>query len=113
MHSLRILAVDDEPAVPRMYARYMRRCTGHRVTPASSISEALACLSEEPHDVAILDLVMETPVAGLELGREIRKRWPEMVIIILTANESMESAIKHDVPLKVDMGFGRDGLEAH
>jgi DNA polymerase-1 len=46
------------------------------------------------------ELLFDVPAAELEETKTV-------------VREGMESAIKLDVPLKVDMGVGHDWLEAH
>jgi len=52
---LRILAVDDEPALTKAVVRLLRP-RGHIVKTASSGEEALECLAAEPYDLVLSDV---------------------------------------------------------
>lgn len=57
---LRVLIVDDEPAIRTALARYLTRRRGHTVTEAGDGEEALRLLAAagEPYDVIVSDLRM-------------------------------------------------------
>ena len=81
--TLRILAVDDEPALARMVALMMKQ-QGHHTAVADSGEAALARLAVEPFDVVISDLGMGRGMTGWELVDEVRRRWPEVRFVLAT-----------------------------
>ena len=86
------LVVDDEDALRFFIAETLRRA-GHRVTEAASGEEALEQLRDTRFDLAMLDLMLGGRVDGLKVLEVARWRWPEIVVIILTAHGSLESAM--------------------
>jgi signal transduction histidine kinase/CheY-like chemotaxis protein len=78
---LRVLAVDDEPAVLESVAGMLAEL-GHAVLPAASASEAFQLLrAESAIDVVILDMVMPQMSSGDMLER-IRKHRPDIPILL-------------------------------
>ncbi len=73
--TLRILAVDDDPALAKMIA-LMLRAEGHQVELASSGEEALRRLDETRFDLVISDLGMGSGMNGWELARSVRDDHP-------------------------------------
>jgi len=69
---LRILVVDDEPALGTMLARLLGS-DGHQVSVATSGEEGLAILASTPIDVVISDLGMGAGMNGWELAEAVRK----------------------------------------
>jgi CheY-like chemotaxis protein len=80
---LRILAVDDEPAMGSMIRR-MLRPDGHNVVTATAGEEALQCLAAEPFDVVISDVGMGPRMNGWELAAEVRRRQPGLPVVLAT-----------------------------
>jgi DNA-binding NtrC family response regulator len=69
------------------------RKAGFLPTPASSGREALEILARQPADMVVTDLVMPG-MDGIQLIEEVRKRFEDMPIMAVTANGSVESAVK-------------------
>ena len=86
------LIVDDEESV-RFFAASGLSQIGWQVDEASSGETALNLLEHNPFDILFLDLHM-TGIDGLTVMRRVRKRWPEVKIIIITAYASVESAVE-------------------
>ena len=80
---LRILAVDDEPALTRAVQRLLRP-SGHMVTMAGSGEEALEKLAAEPFDVVLSDVGMGTGMNGWELAERVRSGWPQVRFALAT-----------------------------
>jgi signal transduction histidine kinase len=102
--ALRVLAVDDEPAVLESVSGMLAQM-GHAVLPASTASEAFHILgSSDAVDVVLLDLVMpELPArAMLERIRELRPELP----ILLTSGYS-EELVKERPRIDARAGFLR------
>ncbi|MGH9957365.1 MAG: response regulator, partial [Pyrinomonadaceae bacterium] len=80
--SLSILVVDDEPAVRETLAD-MLETMNHKVELARSGHEAVQKLDAADFDLVFTDLAMPE-MDGWETAREIRKRQPEMYIVLVT-----------------------------
>jgi PAS domain S-box-containing protein/diguanylate cyclase (GGDEF)-like protein len=80
---LRILAVDDEPAMGSMIRR-MLRPDGHTVVTATTGEEALQRLAVERFDVVISDVGMGPGINGWELAAEVRQRQPDLPVVLAT-----------------------------
>jgi PAS domain S-box-containing protein len=79
---LRIMVIDDEPAV-RETLGDMLEALGHEVVLAESGQDALSKIGAESFDFVFTDLAMPE-MDGWETAREIRKREPEMRILLVT-----------------------------
>jgi PAS domain S-box-containing protein len=82
MPALSILVIDDEPSVRETLAE-MLEVMGHRVLLAESGHNALQLLSGNEFDLVFTDLAMPE-MDGWETSREIRKRWPDMNVVLVT-----------------------------
>jgi CheY-like chemotaxis protein len=80
--TLNILIVDDEPAVRETLAE-MLEAGSHRVLLAEGGQDALQKLRSNSVDLVFTDLAMPE-MDGWETAREIRKRWPEIKIVLVT-----------------------------
>ncbi len=80
--SLSILVIDDEPSVRETLAE-MLEVMGHRVMLAESGQNALLTLAANNCDLVFTDLAMPE-MDGWETSREIRKRWPELNVVLVT-----------------------------
>ncbi len=88
----KILVVDDEESV-RFFAVYGLTQTGWQVDEAESGEIALDMLESTYYDILLLDLRM-IGMDGLAVMRQVKKRWPETMVIIITAYASVDSAIE-------------------
>jgi len=79
--SERVLIAEDEPAVRRMIARTLQ-ARGYTVSLAVDGRDALAQYSHAT-DIVITDLMMPH-MGGVELGRELRARSPDVKILYIT-----------------------------
>jgi PAS domain S-box-containing protein len=80
--SLFILVIDDEESVRETLAD-MLSALNHKVELAASGQEALRMLASRDFDLVFTDLAMPE-MDGWETAREIRKRWPEINILLVT-----------------------------
>ena len=87
-----ILVVDDELGM-RKYLEKLLIENDFRVKLAHHGEAALQEMRKELPDLVLVDLKMPK-MDGLELLREIKSRFPEVIVIIMTAYGTMESAIK-------------------
>jgi len=90
--TLRVLVVDDEEIIRDVLETLLER-EGYDVTAVESASEALSAFEADPYDLVLLDLMLpDRP--GLEVLREVRRRDPDAVVVIVTAYSSIEGAIE-------------------
>jgi two-component system response regulator MprA len=88
---MRILVVDDEPAVREAVERALR-LDGHDVVLAADGGEALDTLHEDPPDAVVLDVLMPR-VDGLELCRRMRGRGDRTPVLMLTARDAVSDRV--------------------
>jgi DNA-binding NtrC family response regulator len=89
---IRILIIDDDPGIRSNLGGFLGN-RGYDVRTASGAAEALAALEDGGVRIVLLDLRMPD-VDGIELGRTILQRHPGLVIIILTAYSTIETAVR-------------------
>ncbi|MCL7940288.1 response regulator [Halomonas sp. ATCH28] len=80
-----VLIVEDEPKIARLVADYLQGSgfTSHHLDHGDAVLPWLAACRARP-ELVLLDLMLPG-TDGLTLCREIRQRWPEVAIIMLTA----------------------------
>lgn len=85
MDPLRVLVVDDDPAI-RGLCRYLLEDEGHEVIEAIDGRRGLIKLADDPPDIVVLDLMMPS-VSGFDLlhQRRLQRLAPDSRIIVLTA----------------------------
>jgi two-component system, OmpR family, response regulator MprA len=88
---MRILVVDDEPAVREAVERALR-LEGHDVLLAGDGVEALQTLDSRPPDALVLDVLMPR-VDGLELCRRLRGRGDRTPVLMLTARDAVSDRV--------------------
>lgn len=104
----RLLIVDDERFLRSMLVQAFS-LLGYDVEAAAAGKEALALLEMRLYDVMILDLRLPD-LNGVEVMQQACQIQPKLMIIVLTGNASLESAvaaIKHDA---VDYLFKPTGI---
>ncbi|MGQ0699304.1 MAG: sigma-54-dependent transcriptional regulator [Panacagrimonas sp.] len=89
--SMRILVVDDDPAIQRAFRRHLEE-EGYAVISAQSPVEAEAALGRALFDVCILDLNLGEAY-GLDLIPKLREWAPWMRIILVTAVDDVSVAM--------------------
>jgi len=89
----RILYVDDEAAYRRIFCRELRDDPRFEIQTAESGEEALRALNEVPADIVLSDLSMPG-MDGIALLQEIRQRYPETFVLILTGVDSSSEAVR-------------------
>ncbi len=88
-----ILVVEDDPRVRRVSIRRLKEL-GYSVLEAESGPAALRVLDLEPKiDLLFSDVIMAGGISGIELAHEVRRRWPNLKII-LTSGFAEPAAIK-------------------
>jgi two-component system response regulator PhoP len=89
---VRVLVVEDEPALREQLAQELRR-GGYTVDVAADGAEGLYAATEYPIDVAIVDLGLPK-LSGLELIRQARGHGRTMPILILTARDRWQDKVE-------------------
>lgn len=87
-----ILLVDDEPMILAALRRQLRN-SGYRVLSASQPSEALSILEREKVEILLSDIDMPG-MSGTALVAQVRKRFPDVIRILMTGRGSMDSAMR-------------------
>jgi two-component system KDP operon response regulator KdpE len=95
--SIRVLLVDDEPAIRRALRPPLVEL-GFHVAEASRGEEALQVLRGAAYDVVLLDINMPG-IGGIETLRRIRAFAPRMPVIMLTVRDQEEDKVE-----ALDMG---------
>jgi two-component system KDP operon response regulator KdpE len=75
----RILVVDDEPAVRALFDHLLSE-DGYLVSAVGTAREALQALSDTTYELALIDLSLPD-ADGLEVVRQIRSEFPELIIL--------------------------------
>src|SRR4029450_8427138 len=92
MSDARVLVVDDEKSMRDLLAITLEK-QHFEVTVADGGQAAIATLRREPFDVVITDLRMPT-ADGLQVLRAAKEASPELVVIVITAVGSTETAVE-------------------
>lgn len=87
----KILAVDDEPAITGLLARWFAM-EGYECATASNGEEALSMLEEANFDLLVSDITMPG-MSGIELLAVVRTRWPDMAVLMATAIGDRATAV--------------------
>jgi len=87
-----ILIVDDEKNIRTHLTTYVRGL-GHTTDAAADARAALAALDRSEFDVVFSDVRM-AGMDGLALLREIRRRRPEAVVVLMTAYATVQEAVE-------------------
>jgi DNA-binding response OmpR family regulator len=94
-----IFVADDDPDF-LFQLRLMITRQGYNVITADSQKEAETILEKLKPDLAILDLMMENEDSGFILSYKLKKKYPDVPVIIITA-----------VSAETGFSFGLDGEE--
>jgi two-component system response regulator MprA len=89
---MRILVVDDEPAVRDAVDRALR-LDGHEVALAADGRAALDAVAAAPPDALVLDLLMPR-VDGLEVCRRLRAAGDRTPVLVLTARDAVDDRVR-------------------
>ena len=87
-----ILVIDDEKNY-LLVLQTLLEDEGYTVTAISDPETALAFLAESEVDVVVTDMKMPK-VSGREVLQHVKKSWPYIPVLILTAFGSIESAVE-------------------
>jgi len=94
-----VLLVDDDQDLIDIYKTILEHA-GFTVLTAANSAQALPIANSNPIDVAVLDVMMDTPTEGFELARAMRQNEKTMRIPLLmltsvnTHNEEIGSFVR-------------------
>ncbi len=89
---MNILIVDDEEVLQDVLTSLIQR-EGHTTFSATTAEEGLTLLDREEVDLVVLDLMLPG-MSGQEALKEIRRKDPDQVVVVITAYSSIEGAIE-------------------
>ncbi|HEX7286138.1 MAG TPA: response regulator, partial [Candidatus Angelobacter sp.] len=92
MRQYKVLVVDDETDMLQVCKRILED-KSYVVATATDGPEALELLRREPVDVAVLDLRLPS-MSGLDVMREALRINPNVAVLIITAQATMDTAIQ-------------------
>ncbi len=93
MNRFPILVVDDERVARESLAAWVRE-DGFPVDTAACGADAVRMAGEKDYALCFVDLKMPPGMDGIETMREIRRLRPAVVIIIITAHGTVDTAIQ-------------------
>ena len=88
----RVLVVDNESYARRTVCRWLTRA-GFQCGEAASAGEAMARLQDQEAHLLTLDITVPDR-SGLEVLSQIKQRWPDTEILVLTALEETATAVE-------------------
>jgi signal transduction histidine kinase len=87
-----ILVVDDDADIGLLLCDRLQ-AMGHEVRAAADGEAALEAIGKEVPSLVFLDIEMPK-LSGLEVLRRIRKDWPELPVIVMTAHGTIARAVE-------------------
>ena len=90
---MKILVVDDEPLVRDVVSKGLSKMGGYDVDVAQGGSEAVEKIEKDVFDLVLTDLKMPE-MDGLELLKAIKGTRPDMMVILMTAYGTIETAVE-------------------
>jgi len=93
MESMKILVVDDEAPIREMIKKGLSQMGGYSVEVAQNGAEAIEKIEKDIFDLVLTDLKMPK-MDGLELLKNIKGTRPEVMVILMTAYGSIETAVE-------------------
>ncbi len=87
----RILVADDEESIRWVLSKALKK-QGFKVDLAEDGKQALSMLRSTHYDLAVLDIKMPG-LQGLELLQKLQEESPQTLVVIMTAESTMENAV--------------------
>ncbi|MBN1832000.1 MAG: sigma-54-dependent Fis family transcriptional regulator [Deltaproteobacteria bacterium] len=88
---MNIMIVDDEEIIRVSFLQWFQKL-GHLVDTAASGFEALEKLEDKPFEVMFVDIKMPG-MDGIELLEKVKEEYPDVIVIIITAYGTIETAV--------------------
>lgn len=89
---MRILAIEDEPAILRMLERGLA-ASGHQVETASNGEDGALLADDDSVDLVLLDISLPG-LNGHEVLTRIRTRRPALPVLMLTARDDLDNKVR-------------------
>jgi DNA-binding NtrC family response regulator len=93
MDSLKILVVDDEASVRELLRQGLSQMGNFSVEVASNGVQAIEKVEKDVFDLVLTDLKMPE-MDGIELLKTLKGSRPELIVIIMTAHGSIDTAVE-------------------
>jgi len=109
----RILIADDEESIRWVLSKALKK-KGFSVDVAEDGRQALSLFRSNSYDLAVLDIKMPG-IQGLELLKKFHEEQPDILVVIMTAESTMENAVaamKHGAYDYLTKPFDLDALDA-
>jgi len=87
-----ILLVDDEPMILLSFGTILRKSGINNFQTIEDSRDVMAAIEEQPVSTVVLDLNMPH-VSGIELLEKINELYPEILVIVVTATDEIETAV--------------------
>jgi two-component system response regulator HydG len=107
---MKILVVDDQYSLRESIRMALK--DKYSVITASGAREALQYLSEDHVELVLLDIKLPD-IDGIKVMKEIKKRYPKIIIILMTAHapyDTLKDALESGASGYIIKPFGRDEL---
>ncbi len=88
----KVFLLDDDELIVGMLSRVLKK-EGYEVRSATSGSDAVNNIASWAPDVLMLDITLPER-NGIDILRELKERSPEVEVVMLTADDTAETAIK-------------------
>ncbi|MBV8537724.1 MAG: response regulator, partial [Alphaproteobacteria bacterium] len=109
---LTVLLVEDDPEVRETTAALLEDigCRVMRASQAAQAQEILAA-SAPKLDLVLSDIVMPDSISGIELAREVRTKYPDLPVVLMTGYSAAAGAATGDGQPMLFKPFSRAQLE--
>ncbi len=94
MAMVKLLIVDDEKNTRDALSDGLVKPDERQVFTAATPKEAMKILNEEDIDLVLTDLKIQEPDSGVRLLKEIKKYDPNIVVVMMTAYGSIDTAVE-------------------
>jgi two-component system response regulator PilR (NtrC family) len=91
MSAASILVIDDEEVMRDVLGTLLAQA-GYRVTVAEGGAQGIAIARKQNFDAAVVDVMMPD-MGGIEVLEELKKHDPDLVVLMITAFASVETAL--------------------
>ena len=86
----RVLVVDDEASLRRVFARVLEN-EGHTVVEAADGLQAVEAVMKQQFDAILADIRMPG-MTGIQLLRRVREHDQDVPVVLITGNPSIDTA---------------------
>jgi two-component system, OmpR family, KDP operon response regulator KdpE len=105
-----VLVVDDEPSI-RLLCRVNLELEGYRVLEAATLDEGRRAVTDEPVDVALLDVHVGADDGRVFL-RELRDSHPQLQVALLSGSADREQIAREEADALIPKPFVLEELIA-